>query len=152
MWIFRGLQKWALCTESRSNWIECPSQVWRERKSASKYSVFWNFKNHNSWKFEERKTHIGLRIESMVLVILDLANRELTRRRRQSRSMFSTLKPSSLPWFVNKRLIDWNGAVEHTSKINQVDMYLYILFGMKENWLCLPKNLRNMCVYFCQSA
>lgn len=87
----------------------------------------------------------------MVLVILDLANRELTRLRRQSRSMFSTLKPSSLPWFVNMRLIDWNGAVEHTSKINQVDMYLYIICYDRK-LVMSSKELKKICVYFCQSA
>jgi len=27
---FRGLQRWAWSTWSRSNWSECPSQVWRK--------------------------------------------------------------------------------------------------------------------------
>lgn len=69
--------------------------------------------------------------------MINLAKRELTRRRRQSLSMLSNLKPISLLlWFVNRRLMDWNGAVEQTSKRNQVDMYLQI--GL--NWLSQTKS------------
>lgn len=55
---------------------------------------------------------------------MNLANRELTRLRRQSLSILRTLNPISLPLYLNRRLSDWNGAVEQTSKANQVERYL----------------------------
>lgn len=55
----------------------------------------------------------------------DLANRELTRRSRQSRSMFRTLKPSLLSCLLSKRLMYRNGAIEHRSKMNHEDRYLH---------------------------
>lgn len=56
--------------------------------------------------------------------ITNLAKRELTRLRRQSLSMLRSLKVSSLMLFVRRRARNCNGAVEQTSNINQVDMYL----------------------------
>lgn len=64
--------------------------------------------------------------EVVFFFMSDLENRALTRRSRHNLSILSALKPSPLLCLVKRRLIDWNGAVEQTSKMNQEDKYLNV--------------------------
>jgi hypothetical protein len=60
----------------------------------------------------------------IISLALYLANKELTLRKRQSLRTLRNLSPRLWSCLLNRRLMEWKGNVEQTSKANQVDRYL----------------------------